>query len=97
MNIFDYADALNLEVEITRYSNQGGRWSAHFTTIEGGVEVKEGSILTSAYGNGTSMFGAIRDYVDQIGGKRIVVCAMSPDRRREYTVPMNLEVGPTGG
>jgi hypothetical protein len=88
MNIEEYADALNLQLEITRYANQGNRYSARFD----GCETKDGpedGCLTSTYGNGYSAFTAVEDYVKKIKGKILVVSAMGPDRR-QYLVPKTL-------
>ena len=91
MNITEYADILNLNIEINYYHNQNNRWSANF----GSSEIKDNSssaILKSEYGTGKSPREAIEDYLNLISGKVLVINAMS-DNRREYMVPDNLEVG----
>lgn len=52
-----------------------------------GAEVKEGSLLRSAYGDGVTPNAALRAYAKAISGKRIVLNATAPERRREYNVP----------
>jgi hypothetical protein len=89
MNIEEYADALNLRIELTYYPNQGGRWSARFV----GVEVKVDGALISAYGNGNGSTpeAALNDYVSGLPGNRIVIHAAQPERRAEYIVPESLQ------
>jgi len=86
MNLDDYLDAIDVQLELTRYPNQDGRWCAHFESCE----IKEGGGLTSAHGNGPSPSEAIADYLEQIRGKRIVFNAMSKELRREFTVPQQI-------
>ena len=66
MNIYDYADAINVDLVVRRYAAQGNRWIACF---EHG-EVKEGPCLASEYGTGSNAEAAIEDYVLKIRGKR---------------------------
>jgi hypothetical protein len=85
----EYADALNLEIEITRYPCQNNRYTAKFR----GVETKDNpddGILTGTYGNGTTPQQAMMEYVRAIRGKTIVVDAK--ERRRSYLVPMELDL-----
>ncbi len=86
MTLQDYCDAINVQIKLTYYPNQDSRWSASFED----AEVKQGHGLLSAYGSGKSPALAINDYVTQIRGKRIVLSAMSIERRREFDVPANL-------
>ena len=83
MNILDYADVLNLNLEITYYHNQDHRFSAKFEY----VEVKDGCMLSSPHGNGKNPSEAIVDYVSKISGETIVIHAMDKEKRREYKVP----------
>lgn len=90
MNIDEYADALNLQLEITRYPNQGHRWTARFE----GCDTKdnnEAGCLEGTYGNGHCPKSAISDYLDKIRGRVLVVDAMQPEKRRSYTVPKEIE------
>ena len=90
MNIEEYADALNLELEIRRYPNQCNRYAASFENCETKASADDGC-LTGTYGNGDSPSGAVVDYVQQIRGKILVHQAYSGDKRREYVVPKNLK------
>lgn len=85
MNIYDYADVLNLELEILYYPNQKRRFTASFKR----AEVMQKGFLAGTYGNGKTPDLAINDYVEQIKGKRIAINAMSKDRM-EYDVPERL-------
>jgi len=85
MNIEEYADILNLEILLTYYPNQNGRWVAKF----GNAEIKEGGMLSSEYGNGSTPDEAMANYLKNIIGRRVVINAMRDDRR-EYNVPVNL-------
>jgi hypothetical protein len=89
MDILQYADTLNLEIEVTYYSNQNNRWSAKFSCSETKDSLNSG-ILHGTYGNGTTVAIAIVDYVQAIRGRILVVNAMSDTMRREYLVPKTL-------
>jgi hypothetical protein len=91
VNIEEYADVLNLDMEITRYPNQSNRYSASFSNCEIKEDAGDG-FLTSAYGNGTTPWLAIEDYVDKIRGKVLVINAGGPERR-QYVVPKALSAG----
>jgi hypothetical protein len=54
------------------------------------VEVKNGSILLGAYGNGFSEGEVIRDYAKLISGKLIVFDALGPNRK-EIQCPIFVE------
>lgn len=70
MNIYDYADCMDLELLVRRHQQQNNRWTCSFER----VEVCEGTcILRSAYGNSKSPEGAIADYSQQISGKKIKI------------------------
>jgi len=88
MNIEEYADVLNLELEIRRYPNQNGRYTAKFAKCETKDSPTDG-ILCGSYGNGRSPSDAINDYLNKIRGKLLVVDAMSAERR-SYVVPKEL-------
>lgn len=89
MKATEYCDVLNLEMRLTYYPNQGGRWTAFFENCEL-KETPDSGVLCGAYGNGASPALAIADYVNRIRGKTLVVDAMSP-QRRVYMVPESLE------
>lgn len=89
MDLGSYADALNLQLRITRYSNQGGRYVARFEDCE----TKDGpddGCLSSTYGSGGTATHAVDDYATKLRGKILVVDATSKERRREYLVPKTL-------
>jgi len=88
MNIQDYADALNLEIRLTRYANQNNRWIAQFERCDTKDDAAS-CVLTSNYGSGVDPHSAIGDYVDEIRGKILVHCANSPEERR-FVVPKTL-------
>lgn len=85
MDIQEYADAINLELDLKYYPNQKGRWIASFSD----TEVKGDGVLIGEYGNGASPVYAISDYIEKIAGKTIVVRA-NGDERREFVVPDSL-------
>jgi len=86
MKLTDYMDAINAQLEVTRYACQNERWTASFDDCE----VKDSGCLASIYGTGTDPYSAIADYVRQIVGKKIVFGAMRSDARRELVVPEHL-------
>lgn len=83
MNIIQFADLINQDLEITYYANQQGRYCAHFV----GAEIKEGNILVSAHGNGPTPTAALNDYTKKIIGTQLVFYAHSPDLRATFTIP----------
>jgi len=85
MTINDYADAINAQIDLTRYANQGNRWTAKFY----GCEISDCGCLVGEYGNADSPTASIADYVAKIRNKKIVFHAMS-DSRREFVVPDSL-------
>ena len=90
MNIIAFADIADLTIEIYRHPNQANRWTATFKCTEVKL-VSSSSILTSKYGEGTNPADAINDYVEEIKGKILIVFAGTPDMRRTYNVPDNLD------
>lgn len=91
MKFEEYADALNLEIEITRYPNQSNRYTAEFRNVETKDKLDDG-ILSGTYGNGSTPWSAMREYMEKIRGKVLVVDAMGKERRRVYVVPKDLEL-----
>ena len=81
--------SLNLKVEASCLADLSRRpaWSAKFDY----VEVKDGPILTSAYGLGNTPRQAMLDYIKQITGKDLVYHACSTDRRREFKIPAGVK------
>lgn len=82
---YTFLEAIEGELVLLRYPNQNGRWSASIS----GAEIKKGSILSGDFGNGTTPEEAIKDYLEKIEGKLLVLGAYT-DNRREYNVPENL-------
>ena len=89
MKVTEYCDALNLEIRLTYYPNQNGRWTASFVSCEV-KESPDAFVLSSAYGDGRSPEGAIAAYVERIKGRILVVDAMR-EGVRTYAVPKSLE------
>lgn len=71
MTIFDYADSMNLEIRVTRYSNQSERWSAQFEGVYT-ADHPQAATKVGTYGNGKSAVEAIRDYAGKISGKCLI-------------------------
>jgi len=86
VTIYEFADIIDQELTITRYSNQNNRWSASFRA----GEVKDGPMLVGEYGNGHSADEAIENYLTKIRGKKVVFHAMSDKYRCEYVIPKDL-------
>jgi hypothetical protein len=82
MTLAEYADALDMQIVITRYPNQNNRWSARFPNCE----LKVGSMLSSATGEGKSPNAALDALARELSGQRVVFNAGN-DRRRECVVP----------
>lgn len=84
MKLADYCDAVNTELVVHRYPNQGERWAAAFK----GAEVREGGTLASVYGDGEDALSAIDAYVKKIEGKTLVFGVGTS--RRTLTVPTGI-------
>jgi len=85
MNIFDYADILNLSMTITYHHNQDRRFSAKFDS----VEVREGqSMLKSEHGNGVTPEEAIRNYAQILSGAIMIYSAYGDDRFEKKVPPL---------
>ena len=89
MTLRELSDLLDTNIVLTRYSNQGNRWSADLDR----TEVKDGCCLVGEYGNAHSPESAALDYVNKIRGKTLICNAMSKEFRRELTVPESIELG----
>lgn len=85
MNIQEYADAINVEIQITRHVNKNNRWTAKFV----GCEVMTNECLRGEYGTGMTPNVALLNYAEKIAGKRIALNA-SRDNRMEFNVPKTL-------
>mgnify|MGYP006995678013 CR=1 FL=1 len=89
MNISDYADIIQADLILRRYSGQENRWSATFEHSET-KESAGSSILAGTYGNGKTPQGAIEDYVFKLSGLILIFNAMNKSTRREYGIPQTL-------
>ncbi len=87
MTIEEFADIIGTDLIIRRYSNQDNRYMAQFEDAET-KENENDPYLTGGYGNGNSAGFAIRDYVEKIRGKLLVINAYG--KRREFRVPKTL-------
>lgn len=83
MNIFEYADVINANLEITYHYNQCGRFSVKFERSET-KEKTTSRVLTGEYGNGKSIEEAIEDYINCIKGKYLV---FGNEDWRQFKVP----------
>lgn len=86
LTIFDFADIIDKNIEITRFPNQNNRWIAKFDR----GEIKEDCTLAGVYGTGANPVDAINDYIENIKGKKIVFNAMSEKNREEHMIPKNI-------
>jgi len=80
MNVEEYCDALNVELKILYYPN--GHWSA---SIDHAM-IKEGDVLRSVLGSGSTPDKALLNYIEIIRGRQLVLRAHT-DHQREYIVP----------
>jgi hypothetical protein len=87
MNLYEYADVIGVNLQITRYANQDGRVIAEFDQ----GEIKEGGCLLGEYGSGVTPQEAVNDYKNRIVGKTLVFHAENKHLRREYIVPSKME------
>ena len=87
MTLFEYADVINREIVIKRYPNQD-RFICNFRDGEVKDNIDSG-ILSSAYGDSNTIFGAIEDYCSRIEGKVLVFDAAGP-KRTVFNVPVKL-------
>jgi len=76
--IGDFARTYDLHLTVTQQGPH--RWTASFDSIE----VKDGPVLWSAYGDAATPFDAVRDYIIKIAGCRLVFDAQVPETRREF-------------
>ena len=85
MSIYKFGAINDLVMEVherPRSEASHDRFYAHFKH----AEVKEGIALSGKFGNGRTEREAIQNYAKEISMQRLVIDAMSPERR-ELTVP----------
>lgn len=87
MNIFEFADIIDKNLDIKYHPNQNGRFSVQF---EYG-EIKKDSFLHGCFGDGKNITEAINDYIKQIANKKMVFNAYR-DNRQEFIVPEIIEI-----
>lgn len=87
MNIYEFADIIDAQIQCNRYPNQD-RWDADFYGCE--VRVRTAGLLSES-GQGMTAVEAVNDYLERIRGKRLIFHATSPTMRREYVCPKDLE------
>jgi len=86
MRLEQFADIIGVNLEITYYANQDGR----FCTQLANTAVREGAVNRYTFGNGKTYEESAREYAREIQGTTIVVDAYSESRRKEYNVPKDL-------
>jgi len=91
MKVTEYVDVINCNIQLTYYHNRSIQWCARFEEVE--VKERKGSPeLLSEWGSGPTPEAALQEYIDCIKGKLLVFRATGGDKRREFKVPMFLEV-----
>lgn len=85
-SIFLIADLINKDITLRRFANQNNRWMAEFEN----ADIKDKSMLLSAYGNGLTPEAALIDYINQIAKKTIIFNGLNAERRTEFTMPKDL-------
>ena len=90
MTVEDLALMLGRRLEIVRQPNSdlGEPWQAQIN----GAKVKEGALLSGAYGRGMTPMEALNHYCTLIAGRTLVLNAYR-DSRTEINVPGDLTVG----
>lgn len=83
MKLLDICDFLDTDLEII-YSQRCKRFWAHLKE----VEIKESVVL-----GGYTIEESLRHYVNLIRGKRLVYKATDKEKRVEFSVPQDLEIG----
>lgn len=81
MNVRDFFEAINVELEVTEIAKGSYRAQGRY------CEIKDDCVLIGESGRGATSKQALADYATRISGKRLVVDAMSPNRR-EFNVPV---------
>jgi hypothetical protein len=102
----EFAEKHGLVMEIHERTPQdmGRRWteSSRYYACFKSCDVKDGSILSGTFGNGSTPDAAMAEYAQEISEKRLVIDATSKGTRREIYAPIlthNVEItgeGPQG-
>lgn len=87
MDIYEFADIIQKDIEITRFANQGNRFIASFKQSY----TKGTGTLEGTYGDAKSAIGAIQDYTAKIRGKVLVFEPINEKSRPEFAVPKDIK------
>lgn len=90
VEILDFEKQMSFELEANERQRNGycedrqlDRWWVYFKH----GEIKNGCLLEGAYGNGSSIDAALKDYCKIISCRKMVFNATSPQERYETTMP----------
>ncbi len=88
MNLYELADIIHRDIIVERYPDQGNRWTAQLR----GVHVREGHMLTSAYGEGKTPGLAVESYTEIIRGKTLTLGpGVSTESITDFVCPRSME------
>ena len=85
MELFDYAEAINKDLNITILARPQDRHSKYIASFEGMPEIKDGIVLTGVCGYGITPDEALGNYAAKISNQLIVWFAYS--KREEFKTP----------
>lgn len=86
MDILDFAESIERELELRRYPNQKGRWMCKFANSS----ILEGKyFLLGTYGNGRSPAEAIKDYCIKLQGQ-VLITEGNTKHENRFKVPEKL-------
>jgi DNA-binding transcriptional regulator LsrR (DeoR family) len=91
MTLEEFADRHGLEMIVTERSPSRLAGVARYYANFSSVEIKDGSILSGAIGNGETPAEAIAAYAHEISEELIVVNARTADRREILTPALTYE------
>lgn len=86
MRLEEFADIIGVNLEITYYANQEGRFCTHLAN----TTVRDGVMNCYVFGNGKDYEESARAYASRIRGTTIVVSANNGTDRKEFNVPRSL-------
>lgn len=85
MQIEQIADLIDVEISLTYFPNQDGRWCARFD----GGNVRDGGTLIGTHGNAKTPDAAISDYCRQVAG-RPMYFYVGDNQSKEFKMPADL-------
>ena len=91
MDIIEYAQIIEQDIEIKSQTSRGRRWTARFINAEVKND-KSDPGLRGFYGVGETPQQALVNYIHQIRGKRLVFNSTKEDLRTEFNVPDTITV-----